>query len=130
LFGFLLKNVFAHTTKAFNRYNIMIMRSRYIILFHYRPVGVLGQAIGHNGTSGTAADHHEVVLVPDLGDPAVRQPVIDVLDVGPEEQYGHADEHYVADAGPVRHGDSGGQPGRERVRRHARRRRPLNGHCR
>jgi len=56
--------------------------------------------------------------------------VIDVLDVGPEEQYGHADEHYVADAGPVRHGDAGGQPGRERVMRHARRRRPMNGHCR
>ncbi|KAE9534981.1 hypothetical protein AGLY_008273 [Aphis glycines] len=93
-------------------------------------VGVLGQTVGHDRTRGTAANHHEIVLVPDLGDPAVRQPVMDVLDFRPEEEYGHAEEHYVADAGPVRHGDSGGQPGRERVGRHARRRRPVNGHCR
>lgn len=102
----------------------------YCVSFRYRPVGVLGQTVGHDGAGGTAADHYEVVLVTDLGDLAVRQPVVGVLDVGPEEQYGHADEHYVADAGPVRHGYSGGKPGRERVRRHARWRRPVDGHCR
>lgn len=84
----------------------------------YRPIGVLGQTVGQNRTRWTAADHYKIVLVLDLGGPAVRQPVIEILDVGPEQQYGHAYQHYVTDAGPVRHGDAGGQPGRERVRRH------------
>lgn len=94
---------------------------------HYRPVGVLGQTVGHDRARRAAADHHEIVLVLDLGHlPVHPQPAVRVLDVRAEEQYGHADEQYVTDAGPVRHGDAGGQPGRERAGRHARpgRRRP------
>lgn len=44
--------------------------------------------------------------------------MVGILDIGPEEKYGHADEHDVADAGPVRGGDTGGQPRREVIRRH------------
>jgi len=78
------------------------------IFYRYRPVGVLGQTVGHDGTRGTSSNHHKIVLVPDLGDLAVRHPVMYVLDIGPEEEYGHAEEHYEADAGHVRHCHSGG----------------------
>lgn len=102
----------------------------------YRPIGIFGQTVCQNGTGRTAADHYEIVLVLDLGGPAVRHPVMDVLDVWPKQQYGYAYEYYVTDAGPVRHGDAGGQPGRERVRRHGvtlraatGSRRPAREHC-
>jgi len=50
-----------------------------------------------------------------------------VHDIGPEEEYGHAEEHYEADAGHVRHSHSGGPHDRERVGSHGRRWRPVNG---